>query len=367
MTLEFRAETIGSLLRPSYLMQARAARDQGTLPAAEFKRIEDRAVDEAIALQEELGLDVVSDGEMRRAIFMGPLYEAADGFEPIPSWEFHWTQSGTGREMDWKIPISATRPVRLRRSLATEEYAYARARATKPLKQTLPSPLLAMNTWNPAVSREAYPDPWDLALDGVEIVRHEARELVALGCTYIQIDAPEIPGFADPALGETWALTGIPMKRLLTDGLDLVNSVAEPTEGVTFAIHLCKGNNAGHWYSDTGYERLSQQIFSHLSNFDVFLLEYDDERSGGFEPLADCPDEKMVVLGLVSSKLPDLEDRDELARRVHDAAQYHPHDRLSLSTQCGFASVMEGNPVSEDAQRAKLQLVADVAHSLWPN
>jgi len=367
MAAPYRAETVGSLLRPAYLKEARSANLAGTLSAGELRSVEDRAVDEAIALQEEIGLDVVSDGEMRRATFMAQLYETTEGVELIPGARIHWRHPATGEEMDWNVPVTVTGTLARKRSLSADEYAYAAARATKPVKQALPSPLLTWGAWSPELSRDAYPDPFDLFADATELVRQEAREVAALGCTYIQIDAPEIPGWVDPSMGPSWEERGIAVERLLTDGLDLINAVADGIEGVTFGIHLCKGNNAGYYFADRDYAELSRHLFGRLTRYDVFLLEYDDERSGGFEPLADCRDDAMVVLGLVSSKLAELEDPDELAARVEAAARYHPRDRLALSTQCGFASVMEGNPVDEAAQRAKLRLVADVAHRLWPD
>jgi 5-methyltetrahydropteroyltriglutamate--homocysteine methyltransferase len=366
MPKDFRAETVGSLLRPEYLKRARGDFMAGKLPPDGLKAAEDRAVDEAIALQEEVGLDVISDGEMRRASFFGPLTEALGGFEFIPGRTISWTSAVTGEPMTWQPPVTLTSKLTHDRKLAVEEYAYASARATKPVKQTLPSPLLMSGLWNAELTSEAYPDPFDALVDAANLLHEEARELAELGCEYIQIDAPEMPGWADPTLTEMRAANPIPLERLMTDGLDLVNTIAEGIEGVTFAIHLCRGNNVGCWYASAGYEDISRALFGRLTNYDAFLLEYDDERSGGFEPLADCPDDKMVVLGLVSSKLSALEEPDELVRRVEEAARFHPFDRLSLSPQCGFASVMQGNPVTEDVQRAKLQLVADVAHRLWP-
>jgi methionine synthase II (cobalamin-independent) len=362
----YRAETVGSLLRPPFLKEAKARFEAGEIPDESFRAIENRAVDEAIALQEDAGLDVVSDGELRRATFMGPLWEAMDGLAPIPSWTIHWTHAGTGEEMDWRMPVSITGKLRRTRSLASEEYAYARDRASKPLKQTLPSPLLANGVWNPDVSQDAYPDPWELLEEAAVVIAEEARALAKLGCTYIQIDAPEIGTWADPTIGPVHPANGIPIDRLLSEGLDLVNSVPEGIDGVTFGLHLCKGNNTGHYTASGGYETISRSVFGRLQRYDVFLLEYDDERSGGFEPLRDCPDEKTVVLGLISSKLPALEDQDEVAARVDEAARYHPRGNLALSTQCGFASVEAGNPLSESEQRAKLELVAGLAHRLWP-
>jgi 5-methyltetrahydropteroyltriglutamate--homocysteine methyltransferase len=360
----FRAETVGSLLRPAYLKEARAAAQAGTLGEPELRAIEDRAVDEAIALPEEVGLDVVTDGEMRRATFMAQLYEGTDGVELAPGARMHWTDPA-GRQMVWHIPVCVTGRLARTRSLSAEEFVYARDRATRPVKQALPSPLVTWAAWLPDRSRDAYPDPFDLFADATELVRQEARAVAELGCTYIQVDAPEIPGWVDPSMRPSYEALGIEIDRLLTEGLDLINAVADGIDGVAFGIHLCKGNNVGYYYSSEDYTRLSRHLFGRLTNYEVFLLEYDDERSGGFEPLADCPDDKMVVLGLVSSKLPALETPEALTARVEEAARYHPRDRLALSPQCGFASVMEGNPVDEGIQRAKLELVASVAHSLW--
>jgi 5-methyltetrahydropteroyltriglutamate--homocysteine methyltransferase len=365
MSVMYRAETIGSLLRPAYLKEARHAWHAGTLPTPEFKRIEDRAVDAAIALQEATGVDIITDGEMRRIIFTGTLTEAIDGLSSVPSPAWRWHGQTPQDDMDFRAPISVTGKIRRRRSLATEEFAYARAKARKPLKMTLPSPLMLALFWSPEHSTAAYSDPFALFADAVDILRQEIRELVELGCQYIQIDAPELATLVDESQRQmTYAARGVSPERMLGEGVEMLNVLAD-VPGVTFGLHLCRGNNEGHWMSQGGYEIISKQVFQRATNYDIFLLEYDDWRSGSFEPLGDIPRDKTVVLGLVSTKHPTIEPADGLVARVEEASRYFPHEQLALSTQCGFASVLQGNPTTEAAQEAKLRLVVNVARRVW--
>ncbi len=365
MTTIHRAEIIGSLLRPAYLKEARRAWEAGQLSTLEFKRSEDRAVDAAIALQEEAGLDIITDGEMRRAIFTGTLTEAIDGISPTPGQSWHWYGQTAADEMDFQPPVSITGKIRRRRSLATEEFAYARGKARKPLKITLPSPMMLFFAWSPEHSRAAYKDPFELFADAVDILRQEVRELSALGCQYIQIDAPEVATLVDDFQRRTtYGARGISPERMLSEGVEMLNALAD-APGVTFGLHMCKGNNAGHWMSKGGYETISKQVFRRATRYHVFLLEYDDARSGSFEALRDIPPDKTVVLGLVSTKTSTLESAEALTARIEEASKHFPREQLALSPQCGFASVMAGNPISEAAQQAKLRLVADVAHRIW--
>jgi 5-methyltetrahydropteroyltriglutamate--homocysteine methyltransferase len=365
MATVYRAEIIGSLLRPAYLKEARRACDSGQLSTADFKCSEDRAVDAAIALQEEAGLDVVTDGEMRRALFTGTLTEAIEGISPTPGQSWHWFGATPADEMDYQPPVSITGRIRRRRSLATEEFAYARGKAHKPLKITLPSPMMLFFAWSPEHSIAAYKDPFELFGDAVDILRQEIRELTALGCQYIQIDAPEIATLVDDFQRRTaFEARGISPERMLSEGMEMLNALAD-APGMTFGLHLCKGNNAGHWMSKGGYEVISKQVFQRATNYDVILLEYDDARSGTFEALRDIPRDKIVVLGLVSTKTNTVESAESLIARVDQACKYFPREQLALSPQCGFASVMTGNPISETSQQIKLGLVADVAHRIW--
>jgi methionine synthase II (cobalamin-independent) len=365
MATIYRAEIIGSLLRPAYLKQARKAWEAGQLSTLEFKRSEDRAVDAAITLQEEAGLDIITDGEMRRTLFTGTLTEAIEGISPAPVQSWRWFGQTPADEMDFQPQVSVTGKIRRRRSLATEEYAYARGKAHKPLKITLPSPMMLFFAWSPEHSKAAYHDPFELFTDAVDILRQEVRELSTLGCQYIQIDAPEVATLVDDFQRRTaFEARGISPERMLNEGVEMLNTLAD-APGVKFGLHMCKGNNAGHWMSKGGYEAISKQVFRRATRYDVFLLEYDDARSGSFEALRDIPRDKTVVLGLVSTKTNIIETVDALTARIDEASEYFPREQLALSPQCGFASVMAGNPISEGAQQAKLRLVADVAHRIW--
>lgn len=360
----YRAEVVGSLLRPAYLKQARLDLAADRLSIRQFKQIEDQAVDEAIALQQESGVDVVTDGEMRRSGFVGPLTDYVDGFEALGLDTLPW-HTPLAEETQLAVPFTVTGKLRRRRSLAAEEFTYARARARLPLKVTLPSPLMLALRWSPAFSAEAYPEPFDLFADAAAILRDEIAELASLGCDYIQIDAPELAILIDPAIRDrVYEAKGISSDRLLLEGVDLLNAIAE-APGVNFAIHFCRGNNAGHWMSAGGYEVISRRVFGRLTCYSIFLLEYDGGRCGDFEPLADIPPDKTVVLGLISSKSDELEPAEILAKRFEQAARHFPREQMALSTQCGFASVAAGNPIRPATQRAKLKLVADLAHRLF--
>src|SRR5215470_2758104 len=302
MAAIYRADTIGSLLRPAFLHEARQAWTKGNLPIHEFKRATDRAVDRALSLQERVGLEVVTDGEMRRLVFTGTLTEAIDGFSsaPTPAWRWHGPKPED--DMDFQLPVCITSKIRRRRSLATEEFAYARGKTNKVLKVTLPSPMMLALFWSPEHSTAAYSDPFALFADAVDILRQEVRELADLGCQYIQIDAPELATLVDESQRQgTYQARGVSPERMLGEGVEMLNAIAD-APGITFGLHLCRGNNEGHWMSQGGYEVISEQVFRRASKYDIFLLEYDDWRSGSFAPLRDIPQDKAVVLGLVSTK-----------------------------------------------------------------
>jgi 5-methyltetrahydropteroyltriglutamate--homocysteine methyltransferase len=369
MVDEYRAEVIGSLLRPDYLKDARAQWEAGQISTRAFKEIEDRAVDEMIALQERCGVDVVTDGEMRRTHFIAPLTDVITGVKPVPAFTRVWRRphekTEKGEQIDIQVQYAVVEKIARTRSLTNEEFAYARARARKPLKVTLPSPLMMTLRWSPEHSRAAYPDPFALFADAAEIVRSEAKELAALGCEYIQIDAPELGMLCDPERRrQDFAERGMDPERLLSEGIEIINSVAN-VPGVTFALHLCRGNNKGYYVGEGGYESIAKQLFRRATNFSRLLLEHDDWRSGSFEPLGEVPADKSVVLGLVSSKRAKLEPPEELVARIREASRFCPLERMALSTQCGFGTVWEGNPITQAVQEAKLRLVAQVARRVW--
>lgn len=360
-TTGMHSDVIGSLLRPAYLKEARAGWEAGQIGAPALKRIEDRAVDEAIRLQEEAGLDVLTDGELRRYAFFGHLIEAVDGFDKLGGWAipFHDAEGG---ELVFKRPVVVDR-LRWRRSMCAEEFVYVRARTGRPVKVTLISTQQAAAYYDPERSAGAYPTRDAYLADVVDFTRREVEELVRLGCTYIQIDAPQYAALLDPALREGYRRRGSDPDRLIDACIDMDNAVIGRSPGVTFGLHICRGNNQSMFYASGGYEPIAR-VFA-KSRFERFLLEYDDERAGGFEPLRAVPADRTVVLGLVTTKKPRLESVDELRQRIDEAARFIPLERLALSPQCGFASTMEGNRVTPEDQRGKLRRVAETARLVW--
>ncbi len=356
------SDVVGSLLRPDYLKEARANHAAGTLNDTAFKQIEDRAVDEAIAMQVRAGVDVISDGEMRRYAFFGHLIEATEGFDKSGGWAipFHDEQ---GNEILFQRPVVVSR-LKRRRHLCAEEFTYLRARTDCPAKVTLISAQQAAAYYDPEQSRGAYPTIDAYLADVVDILRAEVNELVRLGCTYIQLDAPQYAGLLDPAIRAGYRQRGNDPDRLLDRCIELDNAVIGDHPGIVFGIHLCRGNNQSKFYASGGYDPIAAQVFRR-TQFQRFLLEYDDERSGGFAPLTEVPDDRVVVLGLVTTKKPGLESAAILKERIADAARFVPLERLALSPQCGFASTEEGNLLTEADQEAKLRLVAAVAREVW--
>ncbi|HUP36317.1 MAG TPA: cobalamin-independent methionine synthase II family protein [Candidatus Limnocylindria bacterium] len=356
-----RSDVVGSLLRPEYLKAARGRAERGELSPAELKRIEDRAVDEAVRLQEAAGLDVITDGELRRYAFFGHLIDALDGFDKLGGWAipFH---NERGERLVFQRPVVVEK-LRWRRSMCTEEFTYLRARTTRHSKVTLISSQQAAAYYDPEKSAGAYATRDGYLADIVDLTRREVDELLALGCTYIQIDAPQYAALLDPELREGYRQRGSDPDRLIDACIEMDNAVIGNHPGVTFGLHICRGNNQSMFYASGGYEPIAR-VFTR-SRFQRFLLEYDDQRSGGFEPLRAMPEDRTVVLGLVTTKLPRLESVAELRARVDEAARYLPLDRLALSPQCGFASTMEGNRISPDEQQAKLERVAQTARLIW--
>jgi 5-methyltetrahydropteroyltriglutamate--homocysteine methyltransferase len=358
----YRSEGIGSLLRPAFLRDARQQLERGEIDSAAFKRIEDRAVDEAVSLQEAAGLDVVTDGEQRRYAFFGHLVDALEGFDKIGGWAIPF-RDADGTEVTLQRPVVVDK-LRWRRQMSVEEFTYLRGRTSRPVKVTLISAQQAAAYYDPDKSRAAYPTRDAYLADLVDFTRCEIHELRRLGCSYIQIDAPQYAALLDEKIREGYRQRGSDPDRLLDACIELDNAIIDGHPGVTFGIHICRGNYQSMFYASGGYDRIAQQVFRR-SRFHRFLLEYDDARSGTFEPLRHVPDDRVVVLGLVSSKTPRLETVDALRARIEEAAQVIPLERLAVSPQCGFASTSEGNRVSPDDQRRKLELVGATARMAW--
>jgi 5-methyltetrahydropteroyltriglutamate--homocysteine methyltransferase len=367
VVLEARTDVVGSLLRPPELLEARERRDRGELDHAEFKRIEDAAVDEALRLQEEAGLEVVTDGEMRRLSFQSQLVEAVDGFGEWDLDAFLWGEWHSDDLGDMNIerpPLAVISTLRRRRFLSAEEFTYARGRTERVLKVTLPSPSLFANFYDPERSRGAYGSLEDFLGDVAELLREEVGELVRLGATYIQLDAPHYPLLLDPTYRDFYESRGWPAERWLDLGLELDNLVIGDHPGVTFSMHLCRGNQVSRWLVEGGYDWLADQIFPRISARRL-LLEYDDVRSGSFEPLRSVPEDKIAVLGLVTTKSGRRETVAELSARIEEASAYCPIERLAISPQCGFATSIIGNTLTPDDQKAKLETIAETARAVW--
>src|SRR6478752_79939 len=362
-------DVVGSLLRPQTLLDARQRFERREIEPAEFKRIEDAAVDAAVALQEQAGLDVVTDGEMRRLSFQSGLPDAVEGFGEVPLdaylWgEWHGDEHVGDRATERPPRLGVREPLRRRRHIAAEELTYLRGRTSRIAKITLTSPSLYANLWSPELSLDAYPTLDSFLEDVVEIMRDEVRELARLGANYLQLDAPHYPLLIDPATRAFYESRGWSVERWLAHGIELDNAVMDGHPGVTFGFHLCRGNQGSRWLVAGGYEPIAAQVFRGV-HADRLLLEYDDDRSGSFQPLREVPDDRVVVLGLVTTKSGRLEDAGELERRIREAAREVDLERLAISPQCGFATSVVGNALTREEQAAKLRLLAAVRDRVW--
>lgn len=364
MTVIARVEHVGSLLRPDYLRAARASYASGDLDPAGFKAVEDRAVREVVAMQEDVGLPVVNDGELRRESFQSELAAACDGFSSvgIDAWLWgEWHSDLVGETtIERPADLAVTGRLHKRRNLATEEFTFLRSCARRQKKVTLPSPSLFANLWSPERSTTAYPDLDAFLTDVVDVLRDEVSELVRLGCDYIQLDAPHYPLLIDPQWRSFYEARGWPMERWLSYGIELDNAVIAAGRPATFGFHLCRGNQLSRWLVSGAYDPIAGPIFSRIAA-DRLLLEYDDERSGSFDALRLVPDDKVVVLGLVTTKTSDLESMAAIRARLRQASAAVDAERLAISPQCGFATSVAGNAITEEAQRAKLELLVQAA------
>jgi 5-methyltetrahydropteroyltriglutamate--homocysteine methyltransferase len=365
MTAPHRADQVGSLLRPQELLEAR--RD-ALITKEQLRAIEDRHILRVLAKQRELGFDIFTDGELRRRNFMSDLTDAVDGVDHGDAVARSWqTGSAAGTTVSSVTGI-VTGKLRKLRSLTAHELPFLRAHSPGAIKMTLPSatqfPAIA---YKRGVTDKVYPTHSALLWDIVAILKAELQTLVADDVRYVQIDAPRYSYYVDPKW-RNYIRTemGLEPDAALDEAVRADNMCLEGARrpGVTLAIHLCRGNNRSQWYAEGGYDPIAEKLFGTLK-VDRFLLEYDDNRSGTFEPLRLVPKGKTVVLGLISSKQPQLESKRELIRRIEEAARYVPLEHLAISPQCGFASTMEGNLLSEDDQWAKLRLVVETAREVW--
>jgi 5-methyltetrahydropteroyltriglutamate--homocysteine methyltransferase len=379
MSLDFlRADVVGSLLRPAAWRESRAAFDEGRMPENEFRRIEDQAVRDAIHFQESLGLEVVTDGEIRRLNFQDSFGAAVSGFAASAT-TLRATEArvaGGSAMARFDMPdlhqqgpaVTRRRPalrrLKLERNVLLEEYRFARAAAKKPVKVTLIGPDRIGQRFAHEESKPVYANADAFLADVVAIERQMISAVVAAGCRYVQIDAPGYTAYVDEPSLEAMRSRGEDPKRNFERSLAADAEVMRGFDGVTFGIHLCRGNQHSMWHREGHYDAIAERLFNALPH-QRFLLEYDSPRAGSFEPLRHVPKGKVCVLGLVSTKVPELETVDELRRRIDEAARYLPLEQLALSPQCGFASDVAGNRISEDDQKRKLEVVVETAKRVW--
>jgi 5-methyltetrahydropteroyltriglutamate--homocysteine methyltransferase len=363
MTPVWRAEHIGSFLRPSELLQARS---DEVAPGA-LHEIVDAQIRRILAKQAELGFEIFTDGEFRRRNFMSDFTDAVEGFDLDDAVDRPW-EATQGDAPVSRVAGVVTAKLKKLRPFTLHELHFLQKNSPGAIKMTLPSatqfPAIAFKR---GVTDKVYANYSELLSEIAEIVRQEMQMLAQQGVNYIQIDAPRYSYYLDPKWRQ-WMQQemGLDPEKTLEEALqaDNLGFRAARAPGVTLGIHLCRGNNRSHWYAEGGYDAIAEKLFSTLE-VDRFLLEYDDERSGTFGPLRFVPRGKKVVLGLVSSKQPELEDGKELVRKIEEAAKYVPLEDLALSPQCGFASTMEGNLLTEAQQWDKLRLVAETARQVW--
>jgi 5-methyltetrahydropteroyltriglutamate--homocysteine methyltransferase len=376
-----RADVVGSLLRPPYLREARKAMREGTLDDAGLRAVEDRAVREAIELQEGAGLDVITDGELRRNSWVVtiPLRQEGIARAPLagfdflpadPGWWSLWKEPDGSKAQVWTLPTRPfiTRRLEVVRDIVADEYAFLKAHARTRTKLTIPAPSWHRIFWHPEHSRAAYPTPEEFLTAIADYLRTRViPRLIAAGGDYIQLDAPNYAQWhVDPDNRAAFERWGHDMAAELTADAEIDNLAVQGVAGITRAIHICRGNApGGRWLANGGYERIAAEVFPRLTAFDRLLLEYDTPRAGDFSPLRHVRPGVEVVLGLLTTKKGELEDAAQVEARIREAARHVALPRLALSSQCGFASGEAGNPLTPLQQDAKLRLVTQVARKVW--
>jgi len=376
---KIRSDVVGSLLRPASLKNARLRCDEGKISLEDLRKMEDEAIRQAITLQEEVGLAVVTDGEYRRLNFQDSFGESVSGFDAAKASLKFYEQRVEGSKplQRWEIPdhgeskgtaISQRRPVverlRLVRNVPLDEYRFTSQVAHQPAKVTLIGPDRISQRFDYQKSKSVYPSMDDFLADVVAIERDIIRGLVDAGCRYIQIDAPGYTAYVDQASLEAMRVRGEDPRENFDRSLKADNELVNGFDNVTFGIHLCRGNQRSMWHREGTYDDIAEKLLNEL-NHDRFLFEYDSPRAGGFEPLRFLPKGKVVVLGLVSTKVPQIEKIDDLKRRIEEASKYVPLDQLAISPQCGFSSDVVGNLISEEDQKRKLEVVVEMARQVW--
>ena len=376
----YRADHVGSLLRPAELLRAREDFANRRITEAQLQEVEDRAVEAALDLQRQVGIEVLTDGEYRRHDWVGDFTASVDGYVTAePPIRFEWTLpeavaasgAGTMREAIAEMPQQAGRVIgerlKLRHRLTAHEAPYLVQHAGGVFKLTMPATsYVVARGWKPGVSDRVYGSRWELAEDVARIMGAEVQALAAEGVPYIQIDNAHYPDYIPEHRRAAWREIGIDPDQALDEDIRADNLAVKGLDRskVTLANHICRGNGRSAWHTEGGYDNIAEKVFGGL-DVDRFLLEYDSDRAGGFEPLRFVPKGRQVVLGLVTTKVGALEKQDDLLRRIEEASRFVPMEHLALSPQCGFASVEQGNLLSWDEQQRKLELVVETARKAW--
>jgi 5-methyltetrahydropteroyltriglutamate--homocysteine methyltransferase len=366
-TPPFRADHVGSLLRPPELLAARADFAAGTIGAAHLRAVEDAAIAQAVTMQADAGLQSATDGEFRRASWHMDFIYQLGGIEKAPGNLAVKFRNSAGSLEFTPAALHVGSRIRLDTTIFADDFRYLQATvgAATP-KLTIPSPNMVHYRGGPAsIDHDVYPDMAEFWTDLSAAYADEVQRLAAAGCTYLQLDDTSLAYLNDPAQRAEIAERGEDAEHLHLRYIQQVNdAIGARPDTMAVTTHMCRGNFRSSWAAEGGYDFVAEALFSELG-VDGFFLEYDDERSGGFEPLRFVPKGKMVVLGLVTTKRGELESPDALKRRIDEAARFVPLDQLCLSPQCGFSSTVEGNELSQDEQAAKLRLIVEVAHDVW--
>jgi 5-methyltetrahydropteroyltriglutamate--homocysteine methyltransferase len=380
MPRKYRADHVGSLLRPQEVLDAHAAQREGRMTEQQVKEIEDRAILDAIAMQKSVGIEVLSDGEIRRSGWSGDFQYAVSGFVAgAPALRLQWHNPETGEPIQMTPPAAPnTNPaggqlignkLKQERPLTEHEAPFLKANAGGlPYKVTIPAAsYITTRGFKPGVTDNAYPNRKAVLDDVTSIIAGEVRRLAGEGVPYIQVDNPHYPDYIDAGRVDQMKAMGLNIAETIQNDVDADNASIEGVDRdkTLVAMHFCRGNGGrGGWHTAGGYDAIAEQVFTQLK-YDALLLEYDSDRAGGFEPLRFVPKGVVVVLGLITTKSGELEKADDIVRRIEEAAKFVDIDDLALSPQCGFASVAMGNPVTPEEQRQKLALVVEVARRVW--
>jgi len=364
--LPSRADHVGSFLRPEALLEARRRLKAGEIDAAALRAVEDEAIAGVVRFQEDLGLKAITDGEFRRTYFHTDFLLQLDGIEVKGGTQVKFHQHG-GKELDYAPPVMAvTGRVKHSRPIQLADFEYLKSVTRETPKVTIPSPtMLHFRAGREGISEAAYPDLADFFADVGAAYREEVRQLADAGLRYLQLDDTNLAYLCDDTQRENARKRGMDPDEAPRLYASLINSaIADAPDDMVTAIHLCRGNFRSSWAAEGGYEPVAEVLFNAL-DVDAYLLEYDDPRSGDFAPLRFVPKGKTVVLGLVTTKLGELESKDDIKRRIDEAARYMPVDQMALSPQCGFSSTVHGNDIAVEQQAEKMRLVIEVAEEVW--